>query len=116
MELSVHDGSRCRDVILDIEAELEYWHRNYRTAAFHRTNRAFDDYIPTLKFGYDMYLLGYQNDLEDILPSVRHRYHEVLTERTCLEWSLAEAVIRETWQRMRPTRMASRLESMASLA
>lgn len=93
----------CKEVMLDIESELQYWNRNYKRAAFHRSPCSFDQYLPTLKFGYDMYLLNRgQQRLDELLPVMRARYEASMDRYRSLEWSLAEAVIRETWKRMRP--------------
>lgn len=91
-----------KDVMLDIEAELDYWRLHYAQSAFHRTSRPFADYLFTLKFGYDMYLLNHGSDLEKLLPAMRTRYQATASMRDDLGWPLAEAVIRETWKRMNP--------------
>lgn len=91
-----------KNVMLDIDSELQYWRQNYTQAAFHRTYRAFDQYLPTLKFGYDMYLLNHGEGLDELLPVLRARYEATMDGDQCLDWPLAEAVIRETWKRMRP--------------
>lgn len=92
----------CKEVMLDIESELRYWSLNYKRAAFHRAPRSFDQYFPTLKFGYDMYLLNRGQGLDELLPVMRARYEASMDRTQGLEWPLAEAVIRETWKRMRP--------------
>jgi len=91
-----------KNVMLDIDSELHYWRQNYTQAAFHRTSRSFDQYLPTLKFGYDMYLLNHGEGLDELLPILRARYEATMDSDECLDWPLAEAVIRETWKRMRP--------------
>lgn len=91
-----------KNVMLDIDSELDYWRQNYMQAAFHRTSRPFEQYLSTLKFGYDMYLLNHGSGLEELLPIMRARYEATTESDQCLEWPLAEAVIRETWKRMRP--------------
>jgi hypothetical protein len=91
-----------KDVMLNIESELQYWNNNYIRATFHRVPRSFDQYLPTLKFGYDMYLLNRGQGLEELLPAMRLRYQATMDSHRRLDWSLAEAVIRETWKRMRP--------------
>ncbi|HEY5973016.1 MAG TPA: hypothetical protein VIT22_13845 [Pseudoxanthomonas sp.] len=91
-----------KDVILDIDHELDYWRGHYMHSAFHRTPRPFEDYLFTLKFGYDMYLLNHGCDLEALLPVMRDRYQATAIARDNLGWPLAEAVVRETWKRMRP--------------
>lgn len=94
--------SVLQDVMLDINSELHYWHENYSQAAFHRTPRPFEQYVATLKFGYDMYLLNHGRGLDELLPIMRARYEATMDSYQCLDWPLAEAVIRETWKRMRP--------------
>lgn len=89
-----------QDVMLDIDAELRHWRGCYRESAFHRFNREFDDYIPTLKFGYDTYLLNYQKDLDTLMDGLRQRYERSVPEWQRLEWPLGEAIVRETWKRM----------------
>lgn len=89
-----------QDVMLDIDAELRHWRGCYRESVFHRINREFDDYIPTLKFGYDTYLLNYHKDLDTLMEGLRQRYQRCVPEWQRLEWPLSEAIVRETWKRM----------------
>lgn len=91
-----------KNVMLDIDSELDYWRHHYAQAAFHRTPRPFEQYLPTLKFGYDMYLLNHGSGLDELLPAMRARYEATMDSDEGLDWPLAEAVIRETWKRMRP--------------
>ena len=91
-----------KNVMLDIDSELDYWRRNYEQAAFHRTSRPFDEYLPTIKFGYDMYLLNHGSGLDELVPVMRARYQATMDDYESLDWPLAEAVIRETWKRMHP--------------
>ena len=91
-----------KNVMLDIDSELAYWRRNYEQAAFHRTSRTVEQDLPTLKFGYDMYLLNHGSGLDDLLPVMRARYEATTDSDQGLDWPLAEAIIRETWKRMRP--------------
>lgn len=93
-------GTR-QDVMLDIDAELRYWRGCYRQSAFHRAPMEFDDYIPTLKFGYDAYLLNHLRNLDELMSSLEQRYQRVVPQWQRLDWSLGEAVVRETWKRMR---------------
>lgn len=90
-----------QDVMLDIDAELRYWRRCYREMQFHRGTHEFDDYIPTLKFGYDQYLLHYRRELEDLLPAMKPRYERAIPEWQQLDWSLGQAIISAAWKRMR---------------
>ncbi|WP_162348970.1 hypothetical protein [Pseudoxanthomonas gei] len=93
--------STPQDVMLDIDAELRHWRASYRQSAFHRSTREFDDYIPTLKFGYDVYLLNYRHDLDTLMSNLRQRYERTVPEWQRLDWPLSEAIVRETWKRMR---------------
>lgn len=90
-----------QDVMLDIDAELRHWRGCYRDSAFHRTAREFDDYIPTLKFGYDTYLLNYDKDLDELMDKLEQRYQRSVPEWQRLDWPLGQAIVRETWKRMR---------------
>jgi hypothetical protein len=91
-----------KDVMLDIDSELQYWNEHYTRSAFHRKPCSFDRYLPTIKFGYDMYLLNRGDGLDELLPLMRARYEATMEACRRLDWPLAEAVIRETWKRMRP--------------
>src|SRR5688572_19304555 len=93
--------STPQDVMLDIDAELRYWRSCYRESAFHRSAREFDDDIPTLQFSYDIYLLSYRAELDDLLTTLKQRYERSVPEWQRLDWPLSEAIIRETWNRMR---------------
>ena len=93
--------STAQDVMLDIDSELRHWRGCYRESAFHRSSREFDDYIPTLKFGYDVYLLNYRHDLDALMVNLRQRYERTVPEWQRLDWPLSEAIVRETWKRMR---------------
>jgi hypothetical protein len=93
--------STPQDVMLDIDAELRHWRGCYRESAFHRNAREFDDYIPTLKFGYDLYLLNYRAELDDLLAALKQRYERSEPEWQRLDWALTEAIIRATWKRMK---------------
>jgi hypothetical protein len=92
-------GTR-QDVMLDIDADLRYWRGCYRESDFHRTPVEFDDYIPTLKFGYDAYLLNHHGNLDELMASLERRYQRVVPQWQRLDWSLGEAIVRETWKRM----------------
>ena len=90
-----------QDVMLDIDAELRYWRGCYRESDFHRAPAEFDDYIPTLKFGYDAYLLNHNKNLDELVANLELRYQRVVPQWQRLDWSLGEAIVRETWKRMR---------------
>ena len=93
--------STPQDVMLDIDAELRHWRGCYRESAFHRSSCEFDDYIPTLKFGYDLYLLNHRAELDMLLSTLKQRYERSIPEWQQLDWPLSEAIIRETWKRMK---------------
>ncbi len=92
------------DVVLDIDAELRFWRGSYREMPFHRDPHQFDDYIPTLKFGYDLYLLHYHRDLDEILATLKPRYERCVPEWRRLDESLSEAIVRAIWVRMKSGR------------
>jgi hypothetical protein len=108
---TLHDSQDSQDVVLDIDAELRHWRGCYRQSAFHRGPREFDDYIPTLKFGYDTYLLNYHRELDAVLGVLKARYERDVAEWQRLDWPLGEAVIRETWKRMRTGKSWRRLQT-----
>ena len=92
--------STRQDVMLDIDAELRYWRGCYRESAFHREPVEFDDYIPTLKFGYDAYLLNHRRNLDEFMGSLEQRYLHAVPQWQQLDWSIGEAVVRAAWKRM----------------
>jgi hypothetical protein len=92
----------CKQVVLDIELEMHFWRIHYAQAPFHRAVRTFDQYSETIKFGYDMYLLHFSSELNEVMAGLRQRYVSELPKEKALEWAVAEAVIRETWKRMTP--------------
>lgn len=88
-----------QNMVLDIESELAFWRKRYPISAFCRVGRAFESCVSTLKFGYDLYLFNYRRSFDQLLPT---RCACDLPQHECMERPLAEAVIRETWNRMRP--------------
>ena len=106
----------CQDVMLDIDAELRYWRGCYRESAFHRASVEFDDYIPTLKFGYDAYLLNHHENLDELMPSLERRYQRVVPQWQRLDWPLCQAIVRETWKRMHQGRPWRSMRIAAPLA
>ncbi|MGH8060844.1 MAG: hypothetical protein ACREO7_02400 [Pseudoxanthomonas sp.] len=87
-------------VVIDIEAELGFWRQCYRKWPFHRRGLGFDAYVPTLKFGYDSYLLFHRHELGSLLPALKERYVNRLPADQRLDWSCSQNIIRETWRRM----------------
>ncbi|MEO8365045.1 MAG: hypothetical protein ABI538_02440 [Pseudoxanthomonas sp.] len=91
--------------MIDIEAELNFWRKCYRKWPFHRRGLGFDVYIPTLKFGYDSYLLYHRQELDTLLPALKERYAYRLPAAQRLGWSCSQNIIRETWRRLQPPRV-----------
>lgn len=90
-------------VLLDIEAELEYWRRIFPTTEFRDASLPFDDYVPTIKFGYDCFLLFHRQPLAEILPGLRDRYGKSVPRHQQLDWRWADQIVRHAWGRMRAT-------------
>lgn len=88
-------------VLLDIEAELEYWRRIFPTTEFRDASLPFEDYVPTIKFGYDCFLLFHRQPLAEILPSLRDRYNKSVPRHQQLDWRWADQIVRHAWGRMR---------------
>lgn len=91
-------------MVIDIEAELGFWRQRYRKWPFHRRGLSFDAYVPTLKFGYDSYLLFHRHELGSLLPALKDRYANRLPASQRLDWACSQSIIRETWRRMRGER------------
>lgn len=87
-------------VVIDIEAELDFWRKCYRKRPFHRRGLGFDAYVPTLKFSYDSYLLYHRHELDVLLPALKQRYAYRLPAAQRLDWPCSQSIIRETWRRM----------------
>ena len=88
-------------VLLDIDRELQYWRDIFHTTEFSRTAMPFQCFIPTIKFGYDCFLLFHNEKLAEVLPRLRIRYQETLPVTAQLDWRWADQVIRHAWGRMR---------------
>ncbi len=87
-------------IVVDIEAELDFWRQRYRKWPFHRRGLRFDVYVPTLKFGYDCYLLYHRHELDSLLPALKQRYAYLLPAAQRLDWPRSQDIIREAWRRM----------------
>ena len=111
-----HIRSTRQDVMLDIDAELRYWRGCYRESVFHRTPVEFDDYIPTLKFGYDTYLLNHHRNLDELMASLERRYQIAVPQWQRLDWIVGQAIIRETWKRMRQGQSSRPMQTAAPVA
>jgi hypothetical protein len=97
---SHHMPTDWHGVVIDIEAELGFWRQCYRKWPFHRRGLRFDAYVPTLKFGYDCYLLFHHHELGSLLPALKQRYANRLPAAQRLDWPCSQNIIRETWRRM----------------
>ncbi len=87
------------NVMLDISAELAYWQKCYPLRRFFHGELPFPTYVPTLKFGYDMYLSHHRDELTELLPNLRTRYLS-WPSREQLDWKDAEQIISACWERM----------------
>lgn len=87
-------------VLLDIEAELMYWERVLPESEFRDISVSFASLVPTIKFGYDCYLLYHGKPLAEILPSLRERYANKVSSRDQLDWRWADQIVRHAWGRM----------------
>lgn len=90
-------------VLLNIEAELAYWRGVFPTTEFRDASLPFDDFIPTIKFGYDCFLLFHRQPLAEILPGLRDRYGKTVPRHQQLDWRWADQIVRHAWGRMRAT-------------
>jgi hypothetical protein len=88
------------EVVIDIEAELGFWRHCYRKWPFHRRGLGFDAYVPTLKFGYDAYLLFHRHELGSLLPALKERYANRIPAAQRLDWPCSQNIIREIWRRV----------------
>lgn len=105
--------STRQDVMLDIDAELRYWRGCYRESTFHRAPVEFDDYIPTLKFGYDVYLLNHHRSLDQLMASLERRYQIAVPQWQRLDWAVSQVIIRETWKRMQQGQSSRPMQTAA---
>lgn len=88
-------------MLLDIQAELEYWRRIFPGTEFGDASLPFDDFVPTIKFGYDCFLLFHRQPLAEILPGLRDRYQKTVPRHEQLDWRWADQIVRHAWGRMR---------------
>ncbi len=93
-------GSRSRGVMVDIDAELDYWREILPTSELRSLPLRFEHLVPTIKFGYDCYLLYHRQPLAELLPSLRDRYQKQVPDRSQLDWRWADQILRHTWGRM----------------
>ena len=93
--------TRSQGFLVDIDAELAYWTRVFPTTEFYRSALKFDKLVPTIKFGYDCYLLFHHRPLAELLPSLRSRYQSQVPAHAQIDWRWADQILRHTWGRMR---------------
>lgn len=90
-------------LVVDIDAELEYWRRVIPASEFREISVAFDDLVPSIKFGYDCFLLFHHQTLAEVLPRLRDRYRSTVPTDMQLEWRWADQIVRHAWGRLRAT-------------
>jgi hypothetical protein len=88
-------------VLVHIEAELAYWREVFPQTEFAQASLPFDSFVPTIKFGYDCFLLYHKEALADVLPRLRQKYTDTVATHQQLDWRWADQIIRHTWGRMR---------------
>lgn len=88
-------------VLVHIDAELAYWRQVFPQTEFSKIALPFDAFVPTIKFGYDCFLLYYKEPLAEVLPRLRERYEKTVATHQRLEWRWADQIVRHAWGRMR---------------
>ncbi len=88
-------------LLVDIDAELDYWRSIHADTEFHHADLKFDRLVPTIKFGYDCYLLYHRQHLAELLPSLRQRYQAQVPSHAQVDWRWADQILRHAWGRMR---------------
>lgn len=86
-------------VVLDISAEIACWKSCYPHHSIFHGRLPFYAYLPTLKFGYDAYLIHHHERLAELVPMLERRY-TLLHESDRLPWTDAMAIVRAAWERM----------------
>lgn len=94
-----HPG-RVEEGVLNIETELDYWRGVIPRTEFAQISLRFSHFVPTIKFGYDCYLLFHHSPLCNLLPDLRERYDRIVPSNEQLEWRWADQIIRHAWGRM----------------
>ncbi len=90
-------------ILLDIDSELDYWRRTMPDSEFSAMSMSFARFIPTIKFGYDCYLMYHHQPLAEILPTLRDRYRNRVPVSDQLDWRWADQIVRHAWGRMSAT-------------
>lgn len=88
-------------VFVDVAAELEYWRRIFPTTELAGIALPFDSFVPTIKFGYDCFLIYNSEKLAEVLPRLRLRYAETVPVDQQLDWRWADQIVRHAWGRLR---------------
>lgn len=86
--------------MLDIDAEMHYWRAHHGLRPFFSSSRKFETYLPTLKFGYDTYLLNYHQSLEELMPVLSERYENRVPSQERVDWHDCRCIVEEVWKRM----------------
>jgi len=93
--------TEAQGLLVDIDAELDYWRSVHPNTEFHMADLQFERLIPTIKFGYDCYLLFHRQPLAELLPSLRSRYQSQVPSHAQVDWRWADQILRHAWGRMR---------------
>ena len=88
-------------ILVNVEAELAYWRQILPTTEFGQASLPFEHFEPTIKFGYDCYLLYPKISLAEALPNFRERYRSRMPVDQQLDWRWADQIIRHTWGRVK---------------
>jgi hypothetical protein len=94
------DRSDCLGIVVNIEAELTYWKTVYSSQPFHANRFTFPDYVPSLKFSYDAFLLFPKQDVFQLIPELQRRYERGVPSHQRLEWERASKVLLAVWKRV----------------
>lgn len=94
------ESKKPEGVLLDIDSELDYWRQTMPESEFRAMSMSFTRFIPTIKFGYDCYLMYHQQPLAEILPTLRDRYRDRVPVSDQLDWRWADQIVRHAWGRM----------------
>lgn len=93
--------TEAQGLLVDIEAELDYWRSVHPNTEFNMADLPFERLVPTIKFGYDCYLLFHRQRLAELLPSLRSRYQSQVPAHAQVDWRWADQILRHAWGRMR---------------
>jgi hypothetical protein len=88
-------------VLVDIESELAYWRSVFPTTEFAHAALPYESFVPTIKFGYDCFLLFHHKPLAEVLPDLRKRYYDKVPVHQQLDWRWADQIVRHAWGRLR---------------